>query len=327
LRAEGPVYISIGRYIVRKLISKEDSMKWLFWVSMVLVSCAPTLTVRKDNSPTVNKQDSLVQLCKTSEYLLLNRAYTEHSESLRDSFFQQWQKESDSLRQTVLPNTPAESTIYEIFNNFYNPDTTTYQDVVNYYAIDSNYQNTVSYMKQMSEKWETIIPIPSREEIVNQTYNSVCCPRDAKYLVVQGTVQYRSIPDKIFEQDSHHNAISNDRQTILFHPAVSFYGQRVLYADGKFEKVLDAFLFERSLDECMAKRNFIAPEIRLSPEHWGNGWHYVNFPDVFCFSFNESLTRSKIEFRSSFNSGGVAEYEKRNGVWVCISRNDDEWIE
>ena len=61
--------------------------------------------------------------------------------------------------------------------------------------------------------------------------------------------------------------------------------------------------------------------------HWGNGWHYVTFPEIEFIKFNDSFSKAVIRFRSRWNGGGEAKYENKNSNWIRVKYNPVAWVE
>lgn len=273
-------------------------------------------------------EQSAVSRIDYPEYHLLDSAFRYTSQEGRRAFFDGWLYESDSLRGLKYPEDSIRQIVSELFVNIYKPDTTSFQDF-----IDQTRKMPENQKFGMDD-----------DQLINFARNTTAFYRDAKFIVVQSVVPYLVYSDNDFAKlgngfasDSKVKKIRKDSVN-NFSPIVSYYDKQVLVLTRKYEDILNEFLSKSDSgsksknDEAdfpmeHMKRAFLMPAIEIATEHWGNGWHYITFPEVFSIQFNESFSNAIINFRSTWNSGGEAKYEKENGKWIQKEYNPHTWIE
>jgi hypothetical protein len=286
------------------------------------------------------KHDSLMtQYSQSREYMILDSAFCLKSKEKKTAFFNLWQAESDSLRNSEDTTVRYLSDIKTIFIDLYEPDTSTFKQ---YLAI-ADTMKIPDYNKILGNKKNQISI--TKEQEINFTRNTTGFPRDAEYIVVQGDIEYRIYADSLFEQFTKDNFASNKIPSLCageinnFVPSIHYFDKKVVYCTRKYSLIFDAFFSCRFgsskaasskmvWDLSMAKRCCLMPQVEFSTHHWEHSkWHYITFPEIFSINFNSSMDRAKVDFRSSWNSGGSAIYQKENGRWVRKEYNPFTWIE
>jgi hypothetical protein len=112
-------------------------------------------------------------------------------------------------------------------------------------------------------------------------------------------------------------------------------GRKVLYLDKTHERALTYFFSEidgdsytrRDYDEH--KEMFLSEKMQLHHYHWGRGYHYISFPQVYIVIFNSDMDKAYIPmYRDRWNGGGSVEYQRQDGAWKMSGRGiRSSWIE
>ncbi len=262
------------------------------------------------------------------EYHLLDSAFRDTSREGRRAFFNGWLHESDSLRSLKYPEDSIRQTISELFVEIYKPDTTSFQEFI-------------EQTKKMPKDQKGGI---DDDKLIGFARNTTGFYRDAKFIVIQSVVPFLIYSDNDFAKLGGSFSTSDKVKHFYkdsvtnFAPIVSYYDKQVLILTKKYEDILNEYLLgsvfgsKKKFDETdfsmmHMKRAFLLPGIEIATEHWGNGWHYITFPEVFNIQFNQSFSKAIINFRSAWNGGGDAKYEKQNGKWLQKEYRPNTWIE
>jgi hypothetical protein len=287
--------------------------------------CYSSSSISKVHDSTEQNANSQIN---SPEYHLLDSAFRDSSREGRRAFFNGWLHESDSLRSLKYPEDSIRQMISELFVDIYKPDTTSFQDFI---------EQTRKMPKDQNDGMDG-------DKLINFARNTTGFYRDAKFIVVQSVVPFLIYSDNdfaklagSFSSNDKVNQIKKDSVTD-FAPIVSYYDKQVLILTKKYEDILNEYLLnsifgnKKKFDEAdfrlvHTKRAFLLPGIEIATEHWGNGWHYITFPEVFNIQFNQSFSKAIINFRSAWNGGGDAKYEKQNGKWIQKEYSPNTWIE
>jgi hypothetical protein len=124
----------------------------------------------------------------------------------------------------------------------------------------------------------------------------------------------------------------SDTTLLNFYPDVSFLDKKRLFLTQDYRMVLDQFILcpESRYPEKLKtdlKRKFLQPEIELSLGHDGFFYHYITFPEIAMVAFDRNYCKAIVYFRTSFNTGGYAKYEKINSVWRRKEYTRESWIQ
>jgi hypothetical protein len=124
-----------------------------------------------------------------------------------------------------------------------------------------------------------------------------------------------------------------------FYPRINIPEKKVLHLTPKLKQDLDDFMGEdlsefgtpsimstsqaqgRSAERLVATHKIL----KIFPDHWGDGWHYISHPEISIILFDHEYTKALVAFRIVYE-GGYACLRKNNYNWEFID-SIMYWIE
>lgn len=231
-------------------------------------------------------------------------------------FFHRWELQSGEISGAELELSGKEvKTIYELFEVFY-------------------CEHISRLEKQMAEQQAAQAKSQSKSRESSQ---SKAAERQ-EYLVIQNDIRFVVLDNNDYE--SRKRKIEFVGSGILelrnFRPRISSKtGRKVLYLDKTYERALNYFFNETDGDSFTCwdfdehKEMFLSEKMLLYHRHWGRGYHYISFPQVYIVIFNSAMDKAYIPmYRDQWNGGGSVEYQKQDGAWKMAGRGiRSSWIE
>lgn len=242
---------------------------------------------------------------------ILDSAFRNKIPELKCDFFNEWYNVSSKLSEENQQASPEYDAVEFFLNDIYIPNTDT-----NKFYFEITYLDSVNNTIELKKiKWNG-------------------CFIEAEYFVVQTKIYYYVYNDSIFSKLEHYEK-THEKDSVInnFYPQINFLDKKRLYLTNEYSLILNHFIlspFPKSIEEMIIaneKRIFLQPQIELSKSHDGWFYHYHTFPVITSVFFNSSMDQAIVNFRSSFNTGGIAKYKKENGYWIRLEYIRESWIQ
>jgi hypothetical protein len=231
-------------------------------------------------------------------------AYKDSDVQQLNSFFQRWQLQSGEISEAELKVCPRHiRTLYEIFEAFY-----------------CDYRNQIekraaAEAESQDKGRESSQPKPAEKQ---------------EYLVIQNEIRLVVLAKDEYESRRKSVGYAHPGMCELrnFRPQISSaMGRKVLYLDKTHNRALNYFFNETNGDSVTVrdydrgKEAFLAEKILLHHYHWGRGYHYISFPQVYIVALNSDMDKAYIVYRDRWNGGGSLECQRRDGTWEMGKRH------
>jgi hypothetical protein len=263
---------------------------------------------------------------------LLNYAYLADSDSLLDTFFNNWAATIKPLSQESYNSLDEGSKeTYDVVRAFYNPEylyesewsDSLYKDV-KYYILRSQIRVCMTDSIQFCTKAKSDSITMANLQLKAQT-NKNLYSKD--FINADGSLTKRSL--KYFKDPPKY---SKSTTTIIktiqnFYPQISSNGKGILYLTDNYEKLLNKFIgFDFETDNNLMspstserdsekKQDFLEKNIKIFASHWGEHWEIETAPVVTDVIFNKEFSLAIVEF-SVIYQGGLALLRKVDNKWI-----------
>lgn len=172
-------------------------------------------------------------------------------------------------------------------------------------------------------------------------YNDIFVPKKSsqykKYLVIQDMLPYSVYADSSYEKVIKQSFLIDTNGKLLdsliqpFVPQIQYKNKTVLILTEHFDLLINEFLKESWKSPVFftseGGENFLIREIPLVMSHWDIWYHLVTFPKITNLILNQTSTKAKVYYRSTYCTGGSTEYIKVNGTWKRTKHSPTQWIE
>jgi hypothetical protein len=249
------------------------------------------------------------------KYHILDSAFKLDNHKLKKDFFINWFEQSEQYANAYLVDNEYHRLMNFVLTDIYYPTTRTKR----YYDKFNIYDSLTKSMDSIKIQYDG-------------------CFMDAEYIIVQTKTKIKIYSDSVYHDMFYREQWYNQEtifDTIIdrIFPDLNYFDKPILYLTDDYQSALDLFIvcpenyrsketYKRDL-----KRIFLQPEIEISKYHDGVFYHYVTFPEINTMQLDESFSKAIVHFRSSFNTGGVAKYEKIDGFWSKIKYEKVRWVQ